>query len=303
MKTGATLIPIMLLLALLVPSLARAHSAYSIGQVSQQTSPSSAITGASVEVSTRRPGAPAGQANAPAPISESPSAGASPPAAMPVSVSESGSTGSTTPRGKTCPGLNYPPPCLVPVSGSTPAPGAARPARPAVNPVVVAEKVAARLALVAGQIQASPKTEGLTGAASWFWLSPTTSTHSLSVALGGERVTVVAAPQSVRWSFGDGSDVVAGPGVPYTPGTAPAGAVRHVYQTRCLPGDRGRDPNVLPSCGPDGYTAEALVQWAISYTASGPVAGGGALPSRSTAASIVYPVSEARAFLTAGGGQ
>jgi hypothetical protein len=198
--------------------------------------------------------------------------------------------------------LNYSPPCLAPVN-NTPAPGAARPARPAVNPVVVAENVAARLALVAGQVQASPKAEGLTGAASWFWLSPTTSTHSLSVALGSERVTVVAAPQSVRWNFGDGSDVVAGPGVPYTPGVAPASAVRHIYQTRCLPGDRGHDPNVLPSCGPDGYTAEALVQWAISYTASGPVAGGGALPSRSTATSIVYPVNEARAFLTAAGGQ
>ena len=299
MKTGA--ISIVLLLALIEPSLAQAHSAYSIGQVSQQTSPSSATTGASVEVSTRHPGAPAGQANTPAPISGSPSADESPPAAMPVSASESGSTGSTTPRGRTCPMLNYSPPCLAPANNSTPAPGAARPARPAVNPVVVAENVAARLALVAGQIEASPKAEGLTGAASWFWLLPTTATHSLSVALGGERVTVVAAPQSVRWNFGDGSDVVAGPGVPYTPGTAPAGAVRHVYQTRCLPGDQGHDPNILPSCGPDGYTAEALVQWTISYTASGPVAGGGALPSRSTATSIAYPVSEARSFLVAGG--
>ena len=94
-----------------------------------------------------------------------------------------------------------------------------------------------------------------------------------------------------------------GAGVPYRAGAAPATAVRHVYQTRCLPGDQGHDPNVLSSCGPNGYTIEALVQWAISYTASGPVAGGGALPSRSTAASIAYPVSEARAFLTAEGGQ
>lgn len=300
MRTGATLVSIMLLSALIVPSLARARTSYSIGQVSQQTSPSSATAGASVEVSSRRPAMPAREANAVAPTPESPSAGES----LPVSASESsGSTGSTTPRGKTCPMLNYPPPCLAPVSTSPPAPGAARPARPAVNPVVVAERAAARLSLAAGQVQASPKTEGLTGAASWLWLSPTTSTHSLSVALGGERVTVTATPQSVRWSFGDNSDLVAGPGVPYRPGAAPADAVRHVYQTRCLPGDQGHDPNVLSSCGPDGYMIEALVQWAISYTASGPVAGGGALPSRSTATSVAYPVSEARAFLTAGGGQ
>lgn len=300
MRTGATLVSIMLLSALIVPSLARARASYSIGQVSQQTSPSSATAGASVEVSSRRPALPARGANVGAPAPESPSAGESRPAATPVSASESsGSTGSTTPRGKTCPMLNYPPPCLAP----TPAPGAARPARPAVNPVVVAERAAAQLSLAAGQVQASPKTEGLTGAASWLWLSPTTSTHSLSVALGGERVTVTATPQSVRWSFGDNSHLVAGPGVPYRPGAAPADAVRHVYQTRCLPGDRGHDPNVLSSCGPNGYTVEALVQWAISYTASGPVAGGGALPSRSTATSIAYPVSEARAFLTTGGGQ
>jgi hypothetical protein len=304
MRTGATLIPIMLLLALIVPSLARAHSAYSIGQVSQQTSPSSATAGASVEVSSRRPGVPTGAANAAAPVPESPSAGESLPAATPVSSGESsGSGGYIRLRGNACPALNYPPPCVLPVSASTPAPGAARPARPAVSPVVVAERVAARLSLAAGQIQASPRTEGLTGAASWFWLSPTTSTRSLSVALGGERVTVTATPQSVRWSFGDGTNLTGGPGVAYRPGTAPAGAVRHIYQTRCLPGDQGHDPNVLASCGPDGYTAEALVQWTISYTATGPVAGGGALPSRPTATSTAYPVREARAFLTAGGGQ
>jgi hypothetical protein len=107
----------------------------------------------------------------------------------------------------------------------------------------------------------------------------------------------------VRWSFGDESELVAGPGVPYRPGTTPAGAVRHVYRTRCLPGDQGHDPNVLSSCGANGYTVQALVQWTISYTASGPVAGGGALPARTTATSIAYPVSEARAFLTAGSGQ
>jgi hypothetical protein len=169
-----------------------------------------------------------------------------------------------------------------------------------VNPVAVAENVAARLALAAGQIQTSPKTDGLTGAASWFWLSPTTSTHSLAVALGGERVTVSATAASVRWSFGDDSQLLAGPGVPYTPGGTPPGAVLHTFQTRCLPGDRGRDPNVLPGCGADGYTVEATVQWSISYAAAGPVGGGGALPSRSTATSIAYPVGEARAFLTAG---
>lgn len=261
---------------------------------SQQTTPSQASAGASVQASSQSPGAPA--VRTPASYSAE-----SQLAAGPNASESSSSTSVGRLRGAGCPEINYGPPCIAPRTEGTRT--AAR--APAVNPAVVAQTAAARLSLSAGGIQASPsqQTNGLTGAASWLWLSPTTSTHSLSVALGGERVTVTATPQSVRWSFGDNSDLVAGPGVPYRPGAAPASAVRHVYQTRCLPGDQGHDPNVLSSCGPNGYTIEALVQWAISYAASGPVAGGGALPSRSTATSIVYPVSEARAFLTAGGGQ
>lgn len=177
------------------------------------------------------------------------------------------------------------------------------PGRPAINPAAIAEALAARMNLQAGQLSASPspQAKGLTGAASWFWLSPTPRIDSLSVSLAGEHVTVTATASSVRWSFGDGSELAAGPGVPYQPEGVPSAAVHHVYQTRCLPGDRGRDPNVLASCGSNGYTVQATVQWSIGYTASGPVGGGGALPSRSTATSLVYPVSEARAFLTSAG--
>lgn len=276
-----------------------ADAAVGIYPYSAQSESGSASAGASVEASSRRPGVPAGATNATAPAPESPSAGESLPAATPASSGESsGSTGSTRLRGKTCPMLNYPPPCLAPVSTSTPAPAA----RPAVNPVVVAARMAAGLTLAAGQIQASPKTEGLTGAASWFWLSPTTSTHSLSVALGGERVTVAATPQSVQWSFGDGANLSGGPGVPYQPGSTPPGAVRHIYQTRCLPGDRGHDPYVLSSCGSQGYAVTASVVWAISYQATGSITSAGALPARATSTSTVYPVGEARAFLTTSGG-
>lgn len=143
---------------------------------------------------------------------------------------------------------------------------------------------------------------GLTGAASWFWLSASPSTRSVSVALRREHVTVTASPNRMTWTFGDGSSVGAGPGVPYRPGPPPPGAVRHAYQTRCLPGDQGHDPYVLASCGPDGYTVTVSLGWSVSYTATGPVSGGGGLPARTTSTSMAYPVSEARAFLVAGGG-
>jgi hypothetical protein len=198
---------------------------------------------------------------------------------------------------------------IAPCYGVVPAPANAPPAPPGrrravINPALLAASVAARLVLLPGRIQGSPsaQTAGLTGTASWFWLEPSPAASALTVALGGERVTVSANVSSVQWNFGDNTSRSAGPGVPYRSGSAPAEAVRHVYQTRCLPGDRGHDPYVLASCANNGYTVAASVVWAISYQATGPITTTGTLPARTTSTSIAYPVSEARAFLTTSGG-
>jgi len=88
------------------------------------------------------------------------------------------------------------------------------------------------------------------------------------------------------------------------PSRPPSGTSDHpVYGTRCLPGDQGRNPYVLASCGANGYSVQAVVSWRVSYQASGPVASGGGLPTRTTETSALYPVSEARAFLVTGDGQ
>lgn len=180
----------------------------------------------------------------------------------------------------------------------------AQPAQPAVSPEAVAVTISDRLNLEVGRIAASPsaQTAGLTGAASWFWLEPAPAARSVSISLHGEHVTVSAETKEVLWRFGDGAQLAGGAGVPYRPGAPPAGAVLHTYNTRCLPGDQGHDPNVLASCGAGVYTVAASVIWAISYQASGPVSASGTLPSRTTAGAVAYPVSEARAFLTANGG-
>ena len=175
-------------------------------------------------------------------------------------------------------------------------PGAAA---PPLTPATIAEHVADRLALSPGELKTSPSQAGLTGAASWFWLDPGPTTQQLSLTLAGEAVTVTAVPQ-IDWRFGDGTTVDGGPGVPYQAGTVPSGAVTHVYDTRCLPGDQGRDPFVLAICGSDGYQLTATVSWQISYRASGAVTTTGTLPTRTTTSSIAYPVSEARAFLVQG---
>lgn len=182
-------------------------------------------------------------------------------------------------------------PCYTVVGGDG-GPGAA-----AVDPGAVAASLVDRLALAAGRINVSPAGAGVTGVGSWFWLDPSLDAERLGVSLAGETVTVTAEPSEVGWSFGDGTSLSGGAGVAYRAGPAPAGAVVHVYETRCLPGDAGRSPHVLKSCGPEGYRVEATVVWRISFTAVGPVATNGVLASRTTSASRVLPVSEVRGFL------
>jgi hypothetical protein len=167
------------------------------------------------------------------------------------------------------------------------------------SPGAIAAHVADRLALGPGEIKASPANAGLTGALSWFWLEPAPRIEQLSVSLAREDVTVTATPQ-ISWRFGDGVSLDGGPGVPYEAGAVPPDAITHLYQTRCLPGDQGRDPYVLGSCGSDGYALAAVVTWQISYRAAGPIAASGALPARTTISTVAYPVSEARAFLVGG---
>jgi hypothetical protein len=167
---------------------------------------------------------------------------------------------------------------------------------PAVNPGVIAASASDRLSLGAGRIEASPARAGFTGAESWFWLDPAPQSQRLSISLGGETVSVNATPK-VEWRFGDGVVLMGGGGIPYEASAAPTVAIRHVYETRCLPGDQGHDTNVLPSCGSDGYMVEAVVSWRIDYDGSGPVAASGTLPTRTTTSTTDYPVSEARAFL------
>lgn len=173
---------------------------------------------------------------------------------------------------------------------------------PRLNPAAIAAGLAARLDLFPGRIQASPSASrgGLTGVHSWFWLAPAPRREALSISLGGERVSVSAVP-SVEWRFGDGAALFGGPGRPYAPGPPPSDSIRHLYETRCLPGDLGRNPYVLSSCGTRGYPVAALVHWAITFEASGPIVASGSLPSRTTTTGRAYPVSEARAFLVGGG--
>ncbi len=299
------------LAALSLAATARADT-IKIGVYSQKESSSHATAGASITVRGSRParaGRPSSNAHAPTQLISAPRGGGNDVAVYPTLSSTSPFLHNPQPfgpntfwysdgSGHTCIYMaNSVLPCYTVTAGGGGAPGG-----PGLNPAAIAAAIAARLDLFPGRIQASPLASrgGLTGADSWFWLAPAPVREVLSLSLRGERVSVSAEP-SVEWRFGDGAAVSGGPGRPYGPGPPPADSIRHNYKTRCLPGDTGRNPYVLPSCSARGYALEALVHWAISFDASGPVAASGSLPSRTTSTGLAYPVSEARAFLVSGG--
>jgi hypothetical protein len=314
-RTRGTLLLLALAFSLAVPVAANADGGIKVGWYSQQVRPSRAAVGGHIQASAARApttrdraGTPAGTAQRVAVTIRTAHSGPNlPPPFPPLSTSSPilrhqhpfgpDSFWYTDAAGHAC---QYVPdsitPCFTLIGPGTNS-GAGQ-----LSPSAVAESLTRRVELAPGEINTSPSRAGLTGAPSWFWLDPAPRRQSLSISLAGETVNVIADP-TVEWRFGDGATLDGGPGIPYQADASTADAIQHAYQTRCLPGDHGRDPYVLASCGQDGYSVEALVVWHITYTAVGPVGGAGTLPTRTTDTSTSYPVSESRAFLVAGGGQ
>jgi hypothetical protein len=304
----------LMFVGLLVQTAAADAGTIHIGAFSQEEHPNRARVGAHIRASAARPGTSNGRRGAPASdayrvvatITTDRVAAPLPPP-FPVLPSSSpilrdqhpfgpGSFWYTDAAGHVC---QYAPntlaPCFAVLVPGTNASGSG------LVPSAIAVSLTRRLELTPGAVQTSPARTGLTGADSWFWLDPAPQRQTLSIALAGETVSVVADP-TVGWRFGDGGSLDGGPGVPYHSGLAPAEAIRHAYQTRCLPGDQGHDPYVLGSCGQTGYSVHVLVVWRITYSAAGPLGESGTLPTRTTESSATYPVSELRAFLVSGGG-
>jgi hypothetical protein len=314
-RTRSTLMLLALTFSLAVPVAANADGGIKVGWYSQQVRPSRAAVGGHIQVSAARAprtrdrgGTPAETAQRVVVTVRTAHSGPNlPPPFPPLSTSSPilrhqhpfgpGSFWYTDVAGHACP---YVPdsvtPCFTLIGPGTNT-GAGR-----LSPSAIAESLTRRVELAPGEIKMSPLRAGLTGAPSWFWLDPSPRRQLLSISLAGESGRVVADP-TVEWRFGDGAALGGGPGVPYEADASPADAIRHAYETRCLPGDQGHDPYVLASCGQDGYSVEALVIWHITYSAAGPVGGTGALPARTTDSSTSYPVGESRAFLVGGGGQ
>jgi hypothetical protein len=289
------------------PALAEA-TGISIGRYSRQASPQQAEIGAAVEVTTGTPGSHS-VGSAPTEGEESSDGGGSG-FVYPTLPADSPRLRDPTPAGPdtlwydnggghSCIYIpNSTPQCFTLGEDGEPGAGSIT-----IDPAAMAAEAADRLPLLPGTVSASPAPTlgGLTGVRSWFWLDPAPTTEQASVSAGPETVTVTAVPK-VGWHFGDSSDAT-NTGRSYRPARVPDDATGHSYETRCLPGDRDRNPYVLSTCGTDGYEVEATVTWMITYEATGPIATSGTLPTRTTSASATYPVGESRAFLTTAGTQ
>ena len=271
----------------------------SIGEFSSQVARNHAKVGAHIAVQKTRPG----HADTVTPVGDAMAPSASPPP-VPTLASDSPLLQNPHPMGpgtfwyQGAPGQQ----CIYAPSTSPLCFVVLQPNGPGLDPAVIAAEAGRTMDLALPSIEASPTAarSGLTGDRTWFWLAAAPSRNEATVSLGAETVTITADPSATEWGFGDGGGRAGGPGVSYRPGPTPADAITHVYETRCLPGDQGRNPNVLQSCDDDGYHVLARVSWTISFTATGPVAASGGLPARTTESELVYPVSEARAFLVGG---
>src|SRR5262249_9458758 len=95
---------------------------------------------------------------------------------------------------------------------------------------------------------------GLTGLASWFWMSGNPQMPDGTASAGPLTVTVHASLIDVVWDFGDGGGVSSGTDL----GRAfPAqSSIQHMYQTDTF----GR---------PGGYSCVALVRYRVTYSVNG----------------------------------
>jgi len=136
--------------------------------------------------------------------------------------------------------------------------------------------------LVSSGIEVNPQTLGLTGLASWFWLSnPTTSLPPLTVSIAGYSVTASASIASYTWTFGDGDSATA-----YGPGSSSAPAAVYTYQQK------------------GSYQVSVIAHYVGSYTFVGNGLSPQTVPLNVdvTMGTLTYGVQEARSVLVDPGG-
>lgn len=154
-----------------------------------------------------------------------------------------------------------------------------------VDPVALMQQARARVTVPAPQVSLSPAGDQVAQLATWLWIDPALWTPvSASASAGTVTATVTAAPVRVRWSMGNGDEVVCdGPGRAYGPAAgAPDCAYTYRHSSAGLAGD--------------AFTVTATIEWALSWTAAG-AAGGGDLGGVTSDATLPVRVTELQALV------
>ena len=157
-----------------------------------------------------------------------------------------------------------------------------RGAQNVVDPAEVAAGVLRRMTVPVPKVALSPWSDQVVNLPSWLWIAnwePLSGTASV----GGVTIRVTARPASAQWTFGDGTTLSCGPGVPWSPDIDAARACIHTWtrSSASQPADR--------------YLLRVSVTWSASYSVTGG-AGGGALPSITRTSTQPVRVAEIQAL-------
>lgn len=176
---------------------------------------------------------------------------------------------------------------LAPIWVPTPTP--AKPATPALSPLVLARQAVSRLGLPALSIHMAPPTSAdqLVGLASWLWVSGWQA-RTATAAAGPVSASVTAAPAEVVWDLAGHRLTCPGPGTPYRPA---AGAGQ---RTSCS------YTWAQASAGAPGgvFSVTATVYWQVTWSAQGAPGGGSLGRIAGPPAAVSVAVAEAQAINT-----
>jgi len=178
------------------------------------------------------------------------------------------------------------------------------PSAPAVGPGVrptaasaLVQQAENSLELPSPVIGVNPAAFTVVNLATWLWIDPGTwRAFAVTARAGAVAATVVAMPERVTWSMGDGGSVTCpGPGTPYLtdqPSTAQSTSCAYTYRVSSYGGGDGTHP------GGGTFAVTATVTWAVTWSVTG-APGGGALPPLETSASTALRVEQVESIDTA----
>lgn len=157
-----------------------------------------------------------------------------------------------------------------------------------IDPAALAQQAENELVLAEPEVRLNPAEDQIAQLASWLWLEGGWAEQSASASAGPVTSTVTATPQRVRWSMGNGDEVVCGgPGTPYEPrfaATPEATDCSYTYRHSSA-GQPG-----------DAYPVTVTVEYDLTWAAVG-APGGGDLGVAEQSATLPVRVSELQALV------